>query len=163
MSSVSVLEFGQYSPKRVEFVKDTNQLILLFHLTDLYVLDASAIRYLIKIWPTVHFHEVIDSLTDRHYSLQLVRRHRNGIPVCGPDDFPKYTLQVIYAPESCPLFQVDYVFNENPVFYHQEWRDFCAWMSTLTIPEYETRFDHLEHSYLPWEGVITNTSFIGRR
>lgn len=161
----NILEFGQYSRKRAEFDKETNQLRLHFYKTlnvnNLFVLDASAIQYMIKIWLNVPFHEIIDSLTDRHYSLRMIKRQRNGLPLCGPDDMPTYTLQVLYAPDSYSLFESDCIFSENPLFYYWEWVNFRAWMSTLIIPADEERFEYLEH-YESWIGPQTNSTHFGK-
>lgn len=158
---MNTLEFGQYTRKVARYSSETNQLKLFIkrkastNKREVYMLDASAVQYLIKVWRDFPFHEVIDETSFLHYSLRALRRLRTGIRILGPDKLPTYSLQVITGDPWNP-WDCQHVYAENPVFLYQEWNNFCSWISTLFIPKNEERFSHLTFAQVSWEEFVSN-------
>lgn len=158
---MNILEFGLRSRKSVRYISESNQLSFFIKKKpgtasrELFILDASSIQFLIKVWRDSPFHEVIDEESHIHYSLRIVKRLRTGNRVLGLDGLPIYSLQIITGDPWNP-WNIQPVFSENPVFLHREWIKLYPWILTLNIPKNEHRFSHLNFPEISWDDIVSN-------
>ena len=132
--------------KEIIYSPETDTLKFLFFSDRYFDFPVFPIKYLIEIWrENPHFHIACDIKSRLFYKLDMITRHRiPGNYITGPDGYPVYHLRVL---SNCPYKAEDQnnsYLAENPIFYYKEWHDFCTWMDSLNIAEYEKdQFLHL--------------------